>query len=223
MPTSSRKKKRAAGRPSELDRERLLDVAELLFSEKGFEGTTTREVVKRARCNLALISYHFGGKDGLYTAVLLRYFERMRDKTLSERTDEQLASEWPELKSPEERRFCATLYELARGKTQAGPMQKVIFRELMAGGSRMTAVLKRSELSSYDLLLRRLESLGDSVPLREDLDLRLSVVCLFGPLVYTCLAAPILKDVYGFKDLGEGFVRQLVLHQTRLFFGGALA
>jgi hypothetical protein len=29
--------------------------------------------------------------------------------------------------------------------------------------------------------------------------------------------------VYGFKDLGEGFVRQLVLHQTRLFFGGALA
>lgn len=38
------------------------------FARKGFEATTTREIAAAAGCNLAAISYYFGGKDGLRLA-----------------------------------------------------------------------------------------------------------------------------------------------------------
>jgi len=48
---------------------RLLKVAEELFAEKGFEGTSIREITSKAGTHLSAVSYHFGGKEGLYRAV----------------------------------------------------------------------------------------------------------------------------------------------------------
>lgn len=50
-------------------RHRLLDAALLLFAEKGFSKTSTREIALAAQVNIASISYYFGDKAGLYRAV----------------------------------------------------------------------------------------------------------------------------------------------------------
>lgn len=50
-------------------RDRILDVAEKLFAEKGFDGVGIREITQQARCNISSISYYFGNKEGLYLAV----------------------------------------------------------------------------------------------------------------------------------------------------------
>ena len=50
-------------------RNRLLDAALLLFAEKGFAKTSTREIAHAAQVNIASISYYFGDKAGLYRAV----------------------------------------------------------------------------------------------------------------------------------------------------------
>lgn len=63
-------------------KDRLLDSAEKLFSEKGFESTTVREIVKDACCNVAAVNYHFGGKDNLYVKVFHRRMDYMREKRL---------------------------------------------------------------------------------------------------------------------------------------------
>src|SRR5262245_16070249 len=47
-------------------RQRLLDAAERLFAEKGFEGTSVDEITREAGANRAAISFHFGGKEQLY-------------------------------------------------------------------------------------------------------------------------------------------------------------
>lgn len=52
-------------------RERLLAEATRLFAEKGYAGTSTREICLAAQANVAAIHYHFGGKEGLYREVLL--------------------------------------------------------------------------------------------------------------------------------------------------------
>lgn len=52
-------------------RERLLAEATRLFAEKGYSGTSTREICLAAQANVAAIHYHFGGKEGLYREVLL--------------------------------------------------------------------------------------------------------------------------------------------------------
>ena len=58
---------------------RLLDAAENLFAEKGFDGTSIREITSQAKCNLAAVNYHFGGKEKLYSEVFRRRMIAMRD------------------------------------------------------------------------------------------------------------------------------------------------
>jgi AcrR family transcriptional regulator len=52
--------------------ERILDAAERLFADHGFEGTSIRDIVNDAKVNLAAIHYHFRSKEALLEAVLAR-------------------------------------------------------------------------------------------------------------------------------------------------------
>src|SRR5690349_14987819 len=49
---------------------RLLDGALEMFSERGFDGATTRDIAARAGVNLGLVQYHFGGKEKLWRAAV---------------------------------------------------------------------------------------------------------------------------------------------------------
>lgn len=51
-------------------RHRLLNAAGEIFSEKGYQKSTIREICAKAQANLAAVNYHFGGKKGLYEALL---------------------------------------------------------------------------------------------------------------------------------------------------------
>lgn len=51
-------------------KQRLIQAGMLLFGLHGLEATTTRALAQEAGVNLAAIPYHFGGKEGLYNAVL---------------------------------------------------------------------------------------------------------------------------------------------------------
>ena len=58
-------------------RRALLRAAEELFSARGFDGVPIEDIALRAGVNKALISYHFRGKRGLYSAVLESAFGEM--------------------------------------------------------------------------------------------------------------------------------------------------
>ncbi|WP_079434171.1 TetR/AcrR family transcriptional regulator [Zoogloea sp. LCSB751] len=53
-------------------RSRILDAAEALFVEQGFDGTSMRGITGRAGANLAAINYHFGSKEQLIQEVFRR-------------------------------------------------------------------------------------------------------------------------------------------------------
>ena len=59
-------------------RERILVAALQAFSEKGFDGATTREIAQRAGVNLGLIQYYFEGKENLWRAAVDRAFAQIR-------------------------------------------------------------------------------------------------------------------------------------------------
>ena len=52
---------------------KILDSAEVLFADKGFNGTSLREITSQAEVNLAAVNYHFGSKKELIKAVMSRY------------------------------------------------------------------------------------------------------------------------------------------------------
>ena len=47
----------------------IMEAAEKLFAEKGFNGTSVRDIAETADVNLAMISYYFGSKDKLLEAM----------------------------------------------------------------------------------------------------------------------------------------------------------
>jgi AcrR family transcriptional regulator len=74
-------------RPSEVTRDRIMKAAERLFAERGYDGTSIRAIVAKARVNQAAINYHFDGKDGLYREVLRAAFRGMTEDQLAHAKD----------------------------------------------------------------------------------------------------------------------------------------
>lgn len=64
-------------------KDRILDAAEALFAKHGFDGVSMRKVAEAAGVDLALSSYHFGNKRGLFDAVLLRRAEVLNETRLA--------------------------------------------------------------------------------------------------------------------------------------------
>ncbi|CCH77023.1 putative transcriptional regulator [Nostocoides japonicum T1-X7] len=65
------------------DREaQLLDVAEEVFSTKGYASATVEEIAERAGITKPVIYDHFGSKDGLLAATIARAREELHDRTV---------------------------------------------------------------------------------------------------------------------------------------------
>jgi AcrR family transcriptional regulator len=71
--------KAAKERPA---KERLLDAAEALFAARGFYGVSVRDITRAAGVDVALVSYHFGGKRELFAAVFQRRAEVLNRERL---------------------------------------------------------------------------------------------------------------------------------------------
>ncbi len=63
------------GRKAGDTKNRLIEAAGELFAEKGFKGTTVRDICKRAEANLVAVNYHFKGKDHLFEEVVRHVIE----------------------------------------------------------------------------------------------------------------------------------------------------
>jgi AcrR family transcriptional regulator len=75
-------------------RQRLVEAAAMLFSNKGFENVTVREICKASNANVAAVNYHFGDKAGLYRAVVMLAIEQMLETNeLSQRAGDGLSPE----------------------------------------------------------------------------------------------------------------------------------
>jgi AcrR family transcriptional regulator len=76
----------APGRPERNPhniRERILDAAEVEFADRGYAGTTLREIADRAKVTQALITYYFDSKHRLFEEVFLRRGKKISDDRLA--------------------------------------------------------------------------------------------------------------------------------------------
>lgn len=61
-------------------RERLLEAAEHLFAQRGFNAVSVRDIATAADVNVAAVNYHYQGKENLYREVLRRVVAAKRDR-----------------------------------------------------------------------------------------------------------------------------------------------
>lgn len=62
---------------------RILNAAEKLFGEKGFDGTSLRDITTEAQVNLAAVNYHFQSKESLMDAVIERRIEPVNQRRMA--------------------------------------------------------------------------------------------------------------------------------------------
>ena len=71
MNTPTATRGRARRDSADQTRAKILEAAERLFSQRGFHGVSVRDVARDVEVDAALVHYHFGSKDDLFSAALL--------------------------------------------------------------------------------------------------------------------------------------------------------
>lgn len=85
--------------PTPDSKEQIISVAERLFAERGFAGTTVRNVVSEAKVNLAAVHYHFGSKEDLFRAVIGRLARPIVEQELALLAELQAGNEVPSVEA----------------------------------------------------------------------------------------------------------------------------
>lgn len=74
----------------------ILEIAEALFADKGFDGTSVRDIAGHAGINLAMISYYFGSKEKLM-ASLINYRSEYTRGILEELNKDDSLTPWEKI------------------------------------------------------------------------------------------------------------------------------
>lgn len=61
----------------------LLEAAERLFAEHGFDGVSVRDITQLSKANVAAVHYHFGNREGLVRLVMLRHLVPVNEERLA--------------------------------------------------------------------------------------------------------------------------------------------
>ena len=77
-------------------REHILQVAEQLFADKGFDGTSVRDIAELADVNLAMISYYFGSKEKLLKSLIEDRFSAT-SRQLDEKNNNEMETPWEKI------------------------------------------------------------------------------------------------------------------------------
>jgi AcrR family transcriptional regulator len=112
-------------------RNRLLDAAEKLFSEHGFDNTSVRDITAEANCNVAAVNYHFGSKEKLYADVWRNHLLLLRDRQIE--SIEKVMSESPGPPCLEEllRSFAETFIGSLVDESRNSRLLKLMMREMI--------------------------------------------------------------------------------------------
>lgn len=165
-------------------KERILDAAEALFSERGYYGVSIRDITRLAGVELALANYHFGPKEELFRQVFARRAEE--HCAAFEAEIERLcqdAGDRPPKPEAVIRAFCLPIFEKA---SRAGPGWKAYVRLLArAAMSGRDQVFLHSLNERYDPVVKRfIDALRRALPAADERNIYYAFYFLQGALVY---------------------------------------
>lgn len=207
--------RRTPGRPREDERAdvrtALLDTARRLFGQRGYADVSIRELAAEADVTPAMVHYYFGGKQGLFEAMLEdavgRLLGRLRE-VVAEGLGDPRAIE----------RVVAVMVETFRREPW---IPSLVVREVLLEPGRFrdrfVALYARHVA---ELLPRLISSEIEARKFRPDLDPRLAFVSLFGMTLFPFVARPVLERALGLH-FDPAFLSGFADHTARLFLQGA--
>jgi TetR/AcrR family transcriptional regulator len=188
-------------------RTKLLEAALPLFPQKGFAGVSIRELADAAGVNSAAISYYFGGKEGLYAAVLEMMFAHI---------DAAVMAVDPEKTASEE--IVKHYARSALAIHQRCPyFIKYLYMELNSPTIFFESIVKKSIGKIYKLLYQSFSRGIEKGHFRSDLDPSYAAVSLAGIINLYFIVKPVRRLIIPERNNGD---ETYVLQAVETFLNG---
>ena len=172
-------------------REHILETAERLFAEFGYEGTSVRELAKKAKVNVAMISYYFGSKEKLMETLI---------ETRSLFLREQLIVLNKEEKDPLKRVDMMVEYYVNRIFNMRD-FHKILEREItLQQRSRFKEKIKGLVLGNFEEV-RKIIEYGQRKKIFRKVDIQMTMASLIGGISKAINSSYIFDESINSRDL----------------------
>jgi AcrR family transcriptional regulator len=174
-------------------KEQILDTAERLFADRGFDATSLRTITCEADVNLAAVHYHFGSKEALIEAVLARRFAALNRERLErlEACEHEAAPGPPELECVL-RAFIEPAFELSRDPDRGGDVfMRLVGHAHSAPGQYLVRLFKER---FADFVARFVGAVGRALPGLPAADLHWHLHFMIGAMAHTMAHRERLRD-----------------------------
>ena len=200
---------RPSGRDSEKVRRDLLESARDHFLKRDFKAVSLREIASSAGVNGAMVNYYFGGKKGLYLAMVDELFESLDEKmkSLNDSSEFSIADF--------SRSYCLLLAENPWWPNFVA--REILFSE----GETKEEVLQRFSKMIAPKLLHAIGQEVEDGNYRKGLNPELTLISLMGMTIFPFLAAPMIERVFDMK-IDETMANKLAEHNVALFMNGVV-
>jgi AcrR family transcriptional regulator len=163
-------------------KQRLLDAAERLFAERGFEGTSMRAVTQAADTSVSAANYHFGSKEALLKAALVRRLEPLNRRRLEALDTLEAAGGAAVPMEALLEAFLRPGFEAQRASGDGRLLLRSIAAQLYADPHEMVAALKVELFGP--VISRYIDALARGLPDRTRDELVLDFQFLIGAMVH---------------------------------------
>ena len=188
--------------------ENLIKTATPLFAAKGLNGVSIRELASAAGVNLSMISYYFGGKEGLYTAVLTQQFATLEKLDEIETMDLDVLQKFEYYIRATVSRYRKNPYLL-----------RFYTSELTNPTSCFETIVKPAIKKVLQVLLNTFETGISHEELREDLNPADTVLALAGMINFYFLLEPASAELVDHSSERD---EELIRHIMNIFTKGVL-
>ena len=195
--------------------ERLIKAARHLFARKGFAASSVKEIAEAADVNVALVSYHFGGKEGLYHACFNSFVDDWTNF---------LESKILRPTSNEDFRFrLRLLVEYMIDDNLKNPDNcKIMQREVEGGDGQSDAseVFQKIAARFFELVTGFIRSAQKQWYLRSDLNAMDICITFFGGIQHALRKNDLRTKMFG-ENLADQKIRDRYVNTTlEMFFNG---
>jgi AcrR family transcriptional regulator len=198
--------------------DRILIAAQKLFSEKGFDATSVRDITTEADCNVASVNYHFGGKDKLYLETFRSMLSLLRDRRLAMMGDLMARQPGPSLEEFVET-FSRIMIEPLVDDDRGRMFLNIVTREMIAPRLPPGVLLEEFFEPMMERATTALEKVG---PPLDSASARMCVMSMVGQLLHSLKAHHLLADL-GRTDVLPLSQAEQLGHFVRFSVGGIRA
>lgn len=195
-------------------KDHILDVAERVFSDMGFDGASTRMISGEAGVNMAMLNYYFGSKEGLFVAVFDRKISSFQDILQNIGNDETISS-WTKIEN---------YIELYSDRVVTNNcFQKLLYQEM--------SINRRTDLSDKirDILMKSVSELFkilqegiDKGEFNKDIDLQMVTATLYGAKNFIINTPLMTSAMLGYDIQDEKVIEQKLKPRLKNYFKNLL-